>query len=70
MRNSVMPFRFHFLILMVLAAPFIIATVTYSVCRKLGQIGARRSETPPTVKPPRQTYFYPTREIDGNGLDF
>jgi hypothetical protein len=61
-----MPFHFYFLIVMVMAAPFIIAIVTYNVCRKLARIRAKHGEPQPTARPQRQTYFYPTREMDGN----
>jgi hypothetical protein len=64
--ENAMPFRFHFLVLLELSAPFIIAFVTYSVCRKFGQRAELRSESAKKITPARQTYFYPTRDIGGN----
>jgi hypothetical protein len=61
-----MPFRFHFLVMLALSAPFIIAFVTYSVCRKFGQLAGLRCESPKKITSARKTYFYPTRDVDGN----
>ena len=60
-----MDFRFHLLGLLLLAAPLIMFCAIYSICKKLGAVAGRETVPPPAAKP-RPTYFYPTRELDGN----
>ena len=60
-----MPFRYYFLVVLVLVAPFIITFVTYQICRKAAVLPGGESQ--PACKGQRRTYFYPTRELDGDG---
>ena len=65
-----MEFRFNLLTLLLLAAPAIISLVIYRVCKYLGTLAGREKVLPPAAGKPRPTYFYPTREMDGNGTDY
>ena len=61
-----MPYRFHMLTLLLVAAPFITFFVTQVVGRRLSD---RTKETLPprsSEQPLRQTYFYPNRDSDSD----
>jgi hypothetical protein len=49
--------------------PLIVACAIYRVRRALGR-NAQTNPTQPAIKAARRTYFYPTRELDGNGTDY
>ena len=62
-----MPIRSYVLIVLVVAAPFIVTIVTYRICRKAAA-QAHNGPTPKVAgKAQRRTFFYPTRELDGDG---
>jgi hypothetical protein len=61
------PFRFYFLIVLALAAPFIITIVTYRICRKSTAQAHSGRKLKLVGKVPRRTFFYLTRELDGDG---
>jgi hypothetical protein len=60
-----MDFRFHLLGLLLLAAPLIMFCTIYGICKKFGGPAGGETVLPRAAKP-RPTYFYPTRELDGN----
>ena len=62
-----MPFRFHLLIVLVFAAPFIIFIVTYRICHNAAVRPESERKRLFAGKAPRRTYFYPTRALDGEG---
>ncbi len=65
-----MEFHFNLLTLLLLACPVILSLVIYGVCKYLGTLADRERILPQAGVKPRRTYFYPTREIDGNGTDY
>jgi hypothetical protein len=60
-----MDFRFHLLGLLLLATPITMFCAIYGICKKLGALAGKEAVRLPAAKP-RPTYFYPTRELDGN----
>ena len=64
-----MSFRFYLLSLLVVASPAFFALAVYRVRRTLRR-HAQAKLKPPATKVARRTYFYPTRELDGNGTDY
>lgn len=64
-----MSIRLYLLPLLVIAAPLIAAYAIYRVRRALGR-NAQANPTQPATKATRRTYFYPTRELDGNDTGY
>ena len=64
-----MSIQVYLLPLTVIALPLIVACAIYRVRRALGR-NAQTNPTQPAIKAARRTYFYPTRELDGNGTDY
>jgi hypothetical protein len=62
-------FRFYPLALLVIASPLIVAYAIYRVRQALGY-NARANSAPPATNVARRTYFYPTRELDGNDTGY
>jgi hypothetical protein len=61
-------FRFYLLPLLI-ASPLIVAYAIYRVRQALGR-NAQANSTQPAAKAARRTYFYPTRELDGNDTGY
>ena len=59
----------YLLPLLIIASPLIFAFAIYCVRRTLRRHAQAKLQQPET-KEPRRTYFYPTRELDGNGTDY
>ena len=62
-----MSFRFYLLLLLVIAAPQIAGTVIHRVRHRF-RSNAQGSSA--QAKAARRTYFYPTRELDGNDTGY
>jgi hypothetical protein len=62
-------FRFYLLPLLVVASPLIAAYAIVRVRQALGR-QAQENPTQPATKASRRTYFYPTRELDGNDTGY
>jgi hypothetical protein len=62
-------FRFYLLPLLVIASPMIAAYAIVRVHQALGH-RARGNPIQPATKTARRTYFYPTRELDGNDTGY
>jgi hypothetical protein len=61
--------QLYLLPLTVIASPLIVAFMIYRVRRTLGR-NAQENPTQPATKATRRTYFYPTRELDGNDTGY
>jgi hypothetical protein len=63
------PFRFYLLPLLVVASPLVVAYTIYRVRQAFGR-RAQKTPAQPATKAARRTYFYPTRELDGNDTGY
>ena len=64
-----MSFRFYLLPLFVIASPLIVACGIYRIRQAFGR-HAQANPTQPATNAARRTYFYPTRELDGNDTGY
>jgi hypothetical protein len=62
-----MPFHIPLLNLLIMASPFVIGIVTYWICCKLGAYAEAEHRAHTVREEAPRTYFYPSRELDGNG---
>jgi hypothetical protein len=61
--------RLYLLPLLVIASPLIVAYAIYRVRQALER-RAQANPMQPATKATRRTYFYPTRELDGNDTGY
>jgi hypothetical protein len=62
-------FRFYLLPLLVIASPLIVVYAIYRIRQAIGH-HALENPTQPATNVARRTYFYPTRELDGNDTGY
>jgi hypothetical protein len=63
-------FRLYLLPLLVIGSPLIFAYAIYRVRQALGRNAQESPTQQSATRAARRTYFYPTRELDGNDAGY